>query len=77
MSITYNNEITLKIKGSLNEFYLILDKKGFKIKKRFIMTDTFFIPKSLDITKLTIREILAKAILIRNFEERTRIFRCK
>jgi len=43
MGVKENNEITVKIKGELNNFYKIIEEKGFKIYNRFSMNDTYFI----------------------------------
>ena len=66
MGLKESNEITIKIKCELNEFYKILEKKGFKIIHRFSMDDVFFVPETLNLKKMTIRDILAKAILVRD-----------
>ncbi len=65
------NEITVKIKCELDEFYKILKEKGFKEVKAFTLDDTFFIPSKVkeDIDKLTTRNILSKAVLIRNIQK--------
>ena len=71
MSLKESNEITVKIKCDLNEFYKILEEKGFKITHRFSMDDVFFVPKTLNLKEMTIREILAKAILVRDIIGKT------
>ena len=55
MSLKENNEITLKIKCELNEFYEIMKKKGFKVINKFRLDDTYFIPKDLKLNKTNIR----------------------
>ena len=55
MSLKENNEITLKIKCELNEFYEIMKKKGFKVIDKFRLDDTYFIPKDLKLNKTNIR----------------------
>ena len=40
MNLKQNNEITVKIKVKLDEFYKIVEKKGFKIIDKFSMNDT-------------------------------------
>lgn len=64
-----SNEITLKIKCSIDEFYNILEEKKFKIVDRFFLDDTYFVSKDIDIHKLKPREILKKYILIRNITQ--------
>ncbi len=71
MSLKESNEITVKIKGNLAEFYKIVEEKGFRIIDQFSMDDTYFVPISLDIKNLTTREILSKAILVRNIYDKT------
>lgn len=66
MSIKESNEITVKIKGKLENFYKILEEKGFKIIDKFSMNDVYFIPDAIDINKMSTREILSKAVLIRD-----------
>ena len=60
-----SNEITVKIKGDINNFYQVLKEKGFEKTETFTMEDTFFIPKDLKINEMTVREILSKAVLAR------------
>ena len=71
MSLKESNEITVKIKGSITEFYKIVEEKGFRIIDEFSMDDTYFVPISLDIKNLTTREILSKAILVRDIYDKT------
>ena len=71
MSLKENNEITVKIKGNLNEFYKIIEENGFKINRKFSMDDTYFIPGTLNLNKMSTREILSKAILVREIKEKT------
>ena len=66
MSLKESNEITLKIKCELNEFYKILEEKGFKIIDEFSMDDTYFVPKEVDLDKTDIRDTLSKALLVRD-----------
>lgn len=61
-----SNEITLKIKCELNEFYKIIEEKGFKIIDEFSMDDTYFVPKEVDLDKTDIRDTLSKALLVRD-----------
>jgi hypothetical protein len=57
-----NNEITVKLKCSINEIQNILENKGFKLVDKFCLDDTYYISKDIDITKLSIREILKYCI---------------
>lgn len=63
------NEITMKLASSINEFYTILESKGFKVVDKFLLDDTYFIPKDIDIYKVTPREVLKQYILIRNITQ--------
>lgn len=71
MSIDKNNEITVKVKGSFNKVVEILTSKGFKITDKFSLEDSYFVPKDIVIEKMSIRQILEKAIIVRN------VGRCK
>lgn len=66
MSIKESNEITVKIKGKLENFYKIIEEKGFKIIDKFKMSDVYFIPNTIDINKMNTRDILSKAVLVRD-----------
>ena len=66
MSLKESNEITVKIKCELNEFYKIIKEKGFKIIDKFSMDDTYFIPEEVDFDKINTRDILSKAVLVRD-----------
>ena len=66
MSLKESNEITVKIKCELNEFYKIVEGKGFKIIDKFSMDDTYFIPEEVDLDKINTRDILSKAVLVRD-----------
>lgn len=77
MSLKQSNEITVKVKGNLDNLYKLLEEKSFKISNEFKMEDTFFIPKYLEIDKMTCREILSKAVLIRDIYITTKNLRIK
>ena len=64
-----NNEVTLRIKGDMDAFKNNLKEKGYVETEHFILYDTFMIPKSLEIEKLSTREIISKAIIIRKVED--------
>ena len=66
MSLKESNEITVKIKVKLEEFYKLLKEKGFRIVDKFSMNDAYFIPETLDLDRMSTREILSKAVLIRD-----------
>ena len=71
MPAKQDNEITVKIKGSMEDFIANIKEKGFKLIEEFKMEDAYFIPKSLKLNEMTCREILAKAILVRYIENFT------
>ncbi len=60
-----NNEITIKVISTKEELIKILTDKGFKKGREFSLDDYYFIPNNLNIDKLSTREILSKAIIIR------------
>lgn len=64
-----SNEITVKLKCSIEEMYNILENKGFEIVDKYFLDDTYYISKDLDITKLSPREVLNHYILIRNIKQ--------
>ena len=69
MGIKLNNEVTVKVTSSKEELIKILSSKGFVPTRTFTLDDYYFIPKDLNITNMTSREILTKAILVRNVTE--------
>lgn len=71
MGLKENNEITVKIKCEIDEFYRIVEEKGFKIDHKFSMDDTYFIPETLKLDKMSAREILSKAVLVRKIVGKT------
>lgn len=66
-----NNEITVKIKCELQELFIILEQKGFNIIDEFTMDDTYFIPFNLEIEKMSSRDILKKAVIVRYIVDKT------
>ena len=70
MSLKESNEITVKIKGNLKEFYKIIESKNFKIIDEFSMNDSYFIPEKLKLSEMSTREILSNAILIRDIRDK-------
>lgn len=64
-----SNEITIRLKCSIDEIHDILENKGFKVIDKFEVEDTYYISKDIDITKLSPREILNYYILIRNIKQ--------
>lgn len=68
MSVKENNEITVKLKCDIQEICKILENKGFKIIEKFTMDDKYMISKDTDIRNIDNREILSKAVLIRDIK---------
>lgn len=65
MSVKEENEITIKVTCSNDELIKHLTNKGFNEGRKFTLDDYYLIPKDMYIDKLTTREILAKAVIIR------------
>lgn len=65
MSVKEEKEITIKVTCSNDELIKHLTNKGFNEGKKFTLDDYYLIPKDVYIEKLTTREILAKAVIIR------------
>lgn len=65
MSNKESNEVTVKIISTKEELINLLTSKGFKKGREFSLDDYYFIPNNLDIDKMSTREILAKAVIIR------------
>lgn len=72
MGLKESNEITVKIKIELDKLYDLLENKGYSISYKFSMSDTYFIPKNLEIDTMISREILSKAILVRDIINETK-----
>ena len=68
MPIKQENEITIRILCSKEELIKCLEEKGLKKGRRFRLDDHYLIPKTLKLEELTVREILSKAVIIRNIE---------
>ena len=64
-----SNEITVKLKCSIKEISKILENQNFNKISEYVLNDTYYIPYNVNINKLSIREILNTAILLREFEE--------
>lgn len=65
MSVKKENEITVKVECSKDELLKCLKDKGFKRVRMFSLDDYFYIPKNLDIENMKIRDIIARAVIIR------------
>ena len=70
MSLKENNEITVKIKVSLDEFYKIIEEKEFWIDHEFSMNDTYFIPETLNLNKMkgSIKVVSKKMRIMREID---------
>ena len=68
MPIKQENEITIRILCSKEELIKHLEEKGLKKGRKFRLDDHYLIPKILKLEELTIREILSKAVIIRNID---------
>lgn len=61
-----NNEITVKLNCDIKEICQILKSIGFQCVEHYLLDDTYYIPNTIDIKKLTEREILKNAIILRD-----------
>lgn len=68
MPIKQENEITIRILCSKEELIKCLEEKGLKKGRKFRLNDHYLIPKILRVEELTVREILSKAVIIRNID---------
>ena len=68
MPIKQENEITIRILCSKEELIKHLEEKGLKKGRKFRLNDHYLIPKKLKIEELTVREILSKAVIVRNID---------
>lgn len=69
MHIKPTNEITVKVTGTKKELISILEEKNFIPGRTFSLDDYYFIPNNLDINNTSTRDILTKAIIIRDIFE--------
>ena len=65
MSLKEENEITLRVIGSNEDLIKSLKDQNFKEGRKFTLDDYYLVPNVLDLSNLSIREILSKAIIIR------------
>lgn len=66
MGVKKSNELTLRIKGDIESFIKNLENNGFEKGETFTLDDYYYIPSNLNINDLSTREIIAKAIIVRN-----------
>ena len=68
MPIKQENEITIRILCSKEELIKHLEENGLKKGRIFRLDDHYLIPKKLKAEELKVREILSKAVIIRNID---------
>lgn len=73
MSSKESNEVTIKVISTKEELIKILTDKEFKRGRKFSLDDYYFIPNNIDKNKLSTREILSKAIIIRYIVDEDKI----
>ena len=66
--IKQENEIIIRILCSKEELIKHIEEKGLKKGRKFRLDDHYLIPKILKVEELTVREILSKAVIIRNID---------
>lgn len=64
-----SNEITVRLKCNIKEMCNLLENKNFIVTDEYCLNDTYFIPKELDLENITHREIISKAIILREITE--------
>jgi len=64
-----SNEITVRIKCSLDEMYNILKNKGFNIVDKYNLEDIYYIKKDCNVKKQLISKLLERYILIRKITQ--------
>ena len=67
------NEITVKIKGNIEDLHELLKRRGYKIEKEFYIDDSYFVPINLKIKEMKVRDILAKAVIVRQFDYKDKV----
>ena len=73
MSSKESNEVTIKVISTKEELIKILTDKQFKRGREFSLDDYYFIPNDIDKDKLSTREILSKAVIIRYIIDENKI----
>ncbi len=74
MAVKMDNEITVRVICSDEDLLKQLREKGFKEGRKFTLDDYYFVPKNIDISKLSVREVLSKAIIIRYIVDSGKVF---
>ena len=65
MAAQEGNEITVRVVCTKEELISFFAEKGFTEKERFSLWDSYFVPECLELPSLSAREILSKAVLVR------------
>ena len=68
MGFKEENEITVRVQCSEDELKNILNGDKFILNNEYYAKDIFMIPRNIDRFKVATREILSKAILLREFQ---------
>lgn len=68
MSYKEGNEITIRVQCSEKELIKKIKQDNFVFKSEYYAKDIFLIPENIDILKTATREILNRAILLREFQ---------
>ena len=55
-----SNEITVKLKCTVEEICKILESKGFQFVERYLLDDIYYIPNTINIKNMSERDILSK-----------------
>ncbi len=70
-----SNEVTIRVIDSKENLIKALINKGFKKGREISLDDYYFIPNNIDINKLSTREILSKAVIIRYIIDENKIIK--
>ena len=68
MSYKAGKEITIRVQCSEKDLIKILKEDNFVLQSEYYAKDIFLIPKNIDISRTATREILNRAILLREFQ---------
>lgn len=68
MSYKEGNEITVRVQCSEKDLIKKLEEENFVLKSEYYAKDIFMIPNNIDISRTATREILNRAILLREFQ---------
>ena len=68
MGLKDSNEMTVKVLDTVENLVNKLEEKGFKAIDKFTLNDYYMIPKDLQIENIPTREIISKAVIIRDIK---------